>query len=120
MRGSCHCGRIAYTLDETPTQAIECNCSICRRRGSILAFAKPEGFHLETSRDEIAVYTWNTGVIRHQFCRTCGCAPFAEGLGPNGPMVAINLRCAEDLDLSSVTVTAFDGAHQIPGPADQP
>ncbi|WP_374472672.1 GFA family protein [Phenylobacterium sp.] len=118
MRGSCHCGRIAYTLDETPTQAIECNCSICRRRGSLLAFAAPESFHLKTSRDEISVYTWNRGVIRHQFCKTCGCAPFAEGVGPNGPMVAINLRCAKDLDLATVAITPFDGAHKIRGPAD--
>ncbi|MCR5880332.1 GFA family protein [Phenylobacterium sp. J367] len=118
MRGSCHCGGVAYTLDETPTEAIECNCSICRRRGSILAFVKPEVFHLETSRDGLTVYTWNKHAIRHQFCSTCGCAPFAEGQGRGGPMVAINLRCAEDLDLATVKVTPFDGAHRIPGPAD--
>ena len=27
-----------------------------------------------------------------------------------GEMVAVNLRCAEDLDLSTVKVTQFDGA----------
>ena len=57
MRGSCHCGKIAYRLDAEPTEAIECNCSICRRKGSVLAAFAPDQFHLETSRDEIAVYT---------------------------------------------------------------
>jgi hypothetical protein len=114
IRLSCHCGAVAATYEDAPTEAIECNCSICRRRGSILAFGEPGKFSLETARDELTIYTWNNHVIRHQFCRTCGCAPFAEGESPRGPMVALNLRCAEDLDLGQVTVTPFDGAHKLP------
>ena len=111
MRGSCHCGRIAYRLDAEPTEAIECNCSICRRRGSVLAAFTPDKFHLETSRDDIAVYTFGRQVIRHQFCKMCGCAPFAEGTTTDGrAMVMVNLRCAEDLDLSMIRITQFDGA----------
>ena len=111
IRGSCHCGRIAYRLDAEPTEAIECNCSICRRRGSVLAAFAPDQFHLETPRDDIATYTFGKHVIRHQFCKICGCAPFAEGTGPDGEaMVAVNLRCAEDLDLSTIKISQFDGA----------
>jgi hypothetical protein len=111
VRGSCHCGKIAYSLDAEPTEAIECNCSICRRRGSVLAAVAPDKFHLETSRDDIAVYTFGKHVIRHQFCKRCGCAPFAEGIGPDGEaMVVVNLRCAENFDLSTIKITPFDGA----------
>ena len=53
-------------------------------------------------------------MIRHQFCKTCGCAPFAEGESPRGPMAALNLRCAEDFDLDLVQITPFDGAHKLP------
>lgn len=111
IRGSCHCGKIAYRLDETPSEAMECNCSICRRKGYLLAFSTPDRFTLETSRDDITVYTFNHHVIRHQFCKTCGCAPFGEGTGPDGkPMVAINLRCAEDVAPGSLKITQYDGA----------
>ena len=111
VHGSCHCGRISFTLDAEPTEAIECNCSICRRRGSLLAAFAPEQFRLEASPDDISTYTFHKHVIRHQFCKVCGCAPFAEGVGPSGrTMVAVNLRCAEDLDLSTIKVTPFDGA----------
>jgi hypothetical protein len=49
--------------------------------------------------------------IRHQFGKTCGCAPFAEGTSPDGnAIVAINLRCAEDLDLANIKIKEFDGA----------
>jgi hypothetical protein len=76
----------------------------------VLAAFTPDKFHLETSRDDIAVYTFNRHAIRHQFCKTCGCAPFAEGTGPNRTaMVAINLRCA-DVDLCTIKITKFDGA----------
>jgi hypothetical protein len=111
LRGSCHCGKIAYRLDDEPVEAMACNCSICRRKGYLLAFSTPDRFHLETSRDDIAVYTFGRHTIRHQFCRACGCAPFGEGVGPDGkPMVAVNLRCADRVDLSSIAITPFDGA----------
>ena len=84
ITGSCHCGNVAYTLEAEVTDAIECNCSICRRKGSVLSFAPVEAFTLNTPRDEITVYTFGRQNIRHQFCKTCGCAPFAEGTGPDG------------------------------------
>jgi hypothetical protein len=35
----------------------------------------------------------------------------AEGTGPDGEaMVAVNLRCAENRDLSTIKITQFDGA----------
>ena len=111
MRGSCHCGKVAYSLEADVTEAIECNCSICRRKGSVLAAFDPALFRLETPREELGVYTFGRHAIRHQFCRTCGCAPFAEGVGPDGEaMVVLDLRCAESVDLGAIRITPFDGA----------
>ena len=112
FKGSCHCGKLAYTVDEAPpTKALACNCSICRRTGALHHFTAPDKFHLEAAEEDIAVYTFNTHKVRHQFCRTCGCAPFAQGEGPNGPMVEINLRCAEGIDLDALEISHFDGSH---------
>ena len=36
--GSCHCGRIRYTVEGTPDSGMECNCSICARKGYVLWF----------------------------------------------------------------------------------
>lgn len=33
-RGSCHCRRVSFELDGEVKYAIECNCSICRRKGA--------------------------------------------------------------------------------------
>lgn len=109
VQGSCHCGNIAFTLTEAPTQAIECNCSICRRRGAILSAVDPGSFALTTSRADITTYTFGGEVIRHQVCGTCGCAPFAEGEMGGRPLVMVNLRCTE-VDLDGLIIGKFDGA----------
>jgi hypothetical protein len=110
--GSCHCGAIAYTADEElPTKGMECNCSICRRKGYLHHFMAPEQFKLTGSRDNLKVYTFRSHNIRHQFCSTCGCAPFAEGNTPDGKaMVTLNLRCADGLDVHSLQIIQYDGA----------
>lgn len=114
VRGNCHCGRIAWSLADEPVEAMACNCSICRRKGYVLAFSTPDKFTLHTSRDDIAVYTFREHVIRHQFCKTCGCAPFGDGTAPDGAaMVAVNLRCAEDIDLERIRIVRFDGASVV-------
>jgi hypothetical protein len=80
----------------------------------VLAAFAPGQFHLETPRDDIATYTFGKHVIRHQFCKICGCAPFAEGTGPDGEaMVAVNLRCAENLDLSTIKISQFHGGQPV-------
>ena len=112
VRGSCHCQAVSYVLAAVPSTGVACNCSICRRKGQVLAFYPPAKFTLETPRDALATYTFNKHVIQHHFCKTCGCAPFAEGRTPDGrEMIAINLRCVEDFDLASVEITEFDGAN---------
>lgn len=111
IKGSCHCKALDYTLAETPTEAMQCNCSICHRKGYLLAFSAAEHFSFEGDESAITAYTFGKHVIQHQFCKHCGCAPFGKGTGPDGrEMVAVNLRCTEDFDLESVKINNFDGA----------
>ena len=112
LKGSCHCGAVAFTVDaDPPTEAIACNCSHCRRKGFLLAFYSPDQFHLEQGGDALKSYYFNRHAIEHQFCGTCGCQPFAAGTGPDGkPMRAVNLRCIENVDPDALSVHHYDGA----------
>lgn len=112
VTGSCHCGNVSYTLEgDAPSGAVSCNCSICRRKGSLLHFASADQFTLHTDPAAMTTYQFNKHNIRHNFCATCGCSPFGGGTGPDGKeMVAINLRCADDIDLDALTIHKFDGA----------
>ena len=77
--GSCHCGAIAFEVEAEITQAMDCNCSMCRRRGGLLAFVPRENFKLQTPAAAVSTYQFNKHVIQHHFCANCGIAPYADG-----------------------------------------
>jgi hypothetical protein len=108
--GSCHCGGIKFTVEGTIGQVIDCNCSMCRRRGALLWFVPRHQLTLETDGDDLSTYTFNTGKLEHHFCSTCGIAPFSEGKDPMGnPTAAVNVRCLDGVDLGLLKITPFDG-----------
>ena len=89
---------------------ISCNCSICQKRGLLLAFTTPDQFTLTAGPNDLTDYRFNKKVIRHLFCPECGIESFARGTGPDGrEMVAINVRCLDGVDPVTLTPTPFDG-----------
>jgi hypothetical protein len=109
-KGSCHCGQIAFEVEGKLGQVIDCNCSICSRKGSLLWFVPRDKLRLLTPEENLSTYTFNKHAIRHRFCPKCGIHPFGEGTDPAGNrMAAINVRCLEGVDFSSLPVKHFDG-----------
>jgi len=113
-QGSCHCGRIAFAFEAAQAidAALSCNCSICRRRGSLLWFGPRSGFELKTDPADVESYRFNSGHIDHHHCRVCGVAPYSEAIDPrSGELtVAINLRCVDGVDIDALQVKHYDGA----------
>ena len=108
--GGCHCGTVRYDVTTDLGTVISCNCSICSKRGSLLTFVPSDRFELKSGEGELTDYLWNKKVIHHTFCKTCGILSFARGVGPDGKeMVAINVRCLEGVDPTSLAVTPYDG-----------
>jgi hypothetical protein len=109
-RGSCHCGAIRFTVEGSFGEVLECNCSLCSRKGSLLWFVPRKDFRLETPEQDVSTYLFNKHIIAHKFCAKCGIGPFALGKDPKGnEMAAINVRCLEGIDLSSLKRVPFDG-----------
>ena len=110
--GSCHCGAVTYDVDvDLGGTLIACNCSMCGRSGTVLTFVPPEKFTLKTGADDVTHYKFNKHVIDHVFCKTCGIKPYATGKTPDGnPMVAINVRCLEGVDVAALKTKQYDGA----------
>lgn len=108
--GGCHCGQVRYEVDSDLENLVSCNCSICQKRGSILTFVPHSNFRLLSGQEALTDYQFNKKVIHHRFCSTCGVASFAEGENPNsGPMVAVNVRCLDGIDVTDMTPKHFDG-----------
>ena len=72
MEGSCHCGRVRIRVTADASVVSECNCSICTKKGFLHLMVPPERFELLSGGDALSTYTFNTGVAKHHFCRTCG------------------------------------------------
>src|ERR1035437_2223649 len=107
-KGSCHCGQVAFEVEGELTQVMDCNCSICSRKGALLWFVPRDKLRLLTPEENLGTYMFNKHVIRHHFCKTCGINPFGEGTDPSGNrMAAINVRCLEDVDFSSLPVNHY-------------
>lgn len=110
-KGSCHCGRVAFEVEGEIGTVIECNCSICSRKGSLLWFVPRASVRFTTPESEAGEYLFNKHLIHHRFCPTCGIHPYAVGKEPKhgSEMAAINVRCLEGVDLSKLSVKPFDG-----------
>ena len=109
-QGRCHCGDVKYTIDGEIESVLECNCSYCERKGYLLWFVPRDALKLTSSPADMRTYTFNRHVIEHRFCGRCGCAPFGEATDPKGnATAAINVRCLEGVELSTLKVTPFDG-----------
>jgi hypothetical protein len=108
--GGCHCGKVRFEVATDPAQAIACNCSHCAKAGLWLTFVTPDKFRLLSSREVQTEYRFNKHVIEHLFCAGCGVQSYANGKMPDGnAMVAINVRCLDDIDISTLSPKPFDG-----------
>jgi hypothetical protein len=110
-KGSCHCGKISFEVEGELTQVMDCNCSICSRLGSLLWFVPRSQLQLLTPEENLSTYTFGERSIQHHFCPNCGIHPFGEGTDPSSGnrMAAINVRCLEDVEFSTLPVEHFDG-----------
>lgn len=107
--GGCHCGAVRFRVRVMRHRAIECNCSICSRKGFLHLIVPPEDFDLLQGEGELATYTFHTGVAKHRFCKTCGIHPFYRPRS-HPDQVSVNLRCLEDASLDGFEIEGFDGS----------
>ncbi len=114
LTGGCHCGRVRFEVKASLDRVISCNCSICTKAGWLAAFAPAGNFTLLSGESDLAEYQFNKMRAHHKFCTHCGIKPFSHGKGPDGSdMVVINVRCIDDIDLNTLTLTPFDGKNLL-------
>lgn len=108
--GGCHCGAVRFRVVVTEYTAVDCNCSMCRRKGFLHLIVPPERFTLLSGADALSTYRFNTGVAKHTFCRVCGIHPFYTPRS-HPDHVDVNVRCLDGDVIGQFTVTPFDGAN---------
>ena len=109
-QGGCHCGKVRYEVETDLARIMQCNCSICSKKGLLLTFVTPDKFKLISGEDDLRDYQFNKHIIHHLSCSNCSVESFGRGMAPGGKaMVAINVRCLDDIDAAALTTTPFNG-----------
>ena len=73
-RASCHCGAVVLELDlpDGIVNPRRCDCSICRRKGAVMASVPLSGIKIIKSEEALRLYQFNTKTAKHYFCSVCG------------------------------------------------
>ena len=116
VRGSCHCGEVRIELPHAPAWVADCNCSLCRRRGAIVASVPLSGIRILQGEAELRCYQFNTHTARHYFCGVCGIYTHHQRRS-NPAEYGYNLACLEGVNPFELwEVPVLDGVNH---PADR-
>lgn len=107
--GGCHCGAVRFRAAVDLDMVSTCNCSICTKKGILHLPVYPADFLLLRGRDALTIYTFETGVAQHPFCRHCGMQAFYIPRA-NPDRLSVNARCLDDIDAAALKPSrTFDG-----------
>ncbi len=95
---TCHCGFIEAEINiENLGKILRCNCSICKRKGSIMGMVKNDEFKIVKGKDKLKLYEFHTKVAKHFFCSNCGIYTHHNPRS-NPAMTGFNIGCVDEID----------------------
>ena len=117
-RASCHCGSVVMelSLPNGIQDVRRCDCSMCRRRGAIVASINLGDIQFIQGEHELSVYQFNTKTAKHYFCRHCGIYTHHQRRS-NPNQFGFNVACLAGINpLKIDQVKLYDGVNH---PADR-
>ena len=111
----CHCGAIEAEINmaEKLERIIRCNCSLCKRKGSVMSLVKNEDFSITKGAEKLSIYQFHTKVAKHFFCSICGIYTHHNPRS-NPAMTGFNLGCIDGLDTFDLKNIAINDGHNHP------
>lgn len=116
-RATCHCGAVELLLElpngiEDPRR---CDCSICRRKGAIVASVPLSGIKVLKGNEVLKSYQFNTHTAKDYFCSECGIYTHHQRRS-NPEQYGYNVGCLEGVNPFNIpNVPTNDGVNH---PAD--
>lgn len=103
LTGSCHCGAVRFEVESAASlqDLRRCNCSLCRKKGAVMATAPLSELTITAGADKLSLYQWNTGTAKHYFCSVCGIYTHHQRrVAPDE--YGFNVACIEGVDLAEL------------------
>ena len=96
---TCHCGEIEIhiNLKKEINELMRCNCSMCKRKGTMITTINKDDLKVVKGEDKISTYQFNTKVAKHHFCSECG--THTNNLRRSDPNTfGINVGCIDEIE----------------------
>ena len=108
-QGGCHCGKVRFEVRADIESLIDCDCSICTKKGVLHHAVEDDQFTLLSGEEDLSRYEFGTHTAKHYFCKHCGIHSF--GISRVTERYTVNARCLDDYDaiVALVTIEKFDG-----------
>lgn len=111
LSAACHCGLVRVEIPWRPRTLTNCNCSICRRYGTLWAYYRFAEVKITARRGSTASYAWGDKSLRFVRCARCGCiVNWERSSGREKGRVGVNARLFEPDLLGSPRIRRLDGA----------
>jgi hypothetical protein len=115
---TCHCGSVELRLS-LPNGVVNprrCDCSICRRKGAIVASVALDQLQIVKGAEALRLYQFNTHTAKHYFCGHCGIYTHHQRRShPNE--YGFNIGCLAGVNPYDLAdIVTYDGVNH---PADQ-
>ena len=109
IEASCHCGAvtIAVDVDNAPAELTSCNCSVCRRLGTLWCYYPPAQVRVV---GPTATYRWGDRTLDLHRCTTCGCTTHWTPIDPPHDRMGINARLMDPAIVAAARIRRLDGA----------
>ena len=112
-RATCHCGAVELEL-RLPQGIVDphrCDCSLCRRRGAIVATVPLPDLRVVRGHAALRLYQFHTRTAKHYFCSVCGVYTHHQRRSDPSEY-GVNVGCLEGVDpLLLDPVPVSDGVH---------
>jgi len=112
-KASCHCGAVQFelTLPNGLDDPRRCDCSMCQRRGAIVASVSLDGIKIIKGEDKLSLYQFNTMTAKHYFCSICGIYTHHQRRS-NPTQYGFNVACLEGVNaLKLKDIPTYDGVN---------
>ena len=96
---TCHCRKIQIELilNNGLEELTRCNCSLCKKRGSIMAKIKLNDLKIIKGADKLKLYKFGKNKAEHFFCSTCGIYTHHKSY-TNPENYEFNVACLDNID----------------------
>ena len=112
---TCHCKQIEAEINipDSLEKVLKCNCSMCKRKGAIMAMVKNEDFKITKGQDKLKLYQFHTKVAKHFFCSNCGIYTHHNPRS-NPAMTGFNVGCLDEIDTFKLTDIVINDGYNHP------